>query len=436
MGIYDLGWKGKICLLVLLAFAASSNGVDEKIKSKEKFLEVDMKLKLLNKPSLKSIQSEDGDIIDCVDIYQQPALDHPALRNHIIQMEPSFYPKTEWTMMKKNSSMQTISHIWQKNGSCPEGTIPIRRIRKQDLLRATSLENYGRKSPYITHSSNRSTERQESTNNTHNFEHLNQNGISNFLYVNRSAAFLITQGYSYIGAKGEINVWNPYVEGQDEYTTGQIWLVNGPRTGFESVESGWMVNPSVYGDTQTRFFIYWTVDGSHKTGCFDLICTGFVQINHEIALGTAIEPVSSEDGPQYEIPIFIFMDVNTSDWWLALEEKLVGYWPASLFGRLRHSAAIVQFGGEVYSTTIGKEGVPHTATAMGSGEDAQYMFGSAAYINHIRIIDYSRTERYPEWVYPYMDEPYCYSAYNYVQYIKEPEFYFGGRGRFRNPYCP
>ena len=28
----------------------------------------------------------DGDIIDCVDIHQQPAFDHPLLKNHIIQV--------------------------------------------------------------------------------------------------------------------------------------------------------------------------------------------------------------------------------------------------------------------------------------------------------------------------------------------------------------
>ncbi|KAK6776660.1 hypothetical protein RDI58_027661 [Solanum bulbocastanum] len=36
--------------------------------------------------TIKSIQSEDGDVIDCVDIYEQPALYHPALKNHKIQL--------------------------------------------------------------------------------------------------------------------------------------------------------------------------------------------------------------------------------------------------------------------------------------------------------------------------------------------------------------
>lgn len=46
-----------------------------------------------------------------------------------------------------HNSSQLVSQIWQRSGSCPDGTIPIRRIRKQDLLRATSLENFGKKMP-------------------------------------------------------------------------------------------------------------------------------------------------------------------------------------------------------------------------------------------------------------------------------------------------
>ncbi|MCI19936.1 carboxyl-terminal peptidase, partial [Trifolium medium] len=64
-------------LLVLKVEARASSSSLER--------EIETKLKLLNKPAVKSIQSEDGDIIDCVNIYKQPAFDHPALKNHTIQ---------------------------------------------------------------------------------------------------------------------------------------------------------------------------------------------------------------------------------------------------------------------------------------------------------------------------------------------------------------
>ncbi|KAJ0513884.1 putative neprosin activation peptide [Helianthus annuus] len=35
---------------------------------------------------------KDGDIVDCVDIYKQPAFDHPLLKNHTIQVLFTLYP--------------------------------------------------------------------------------------------------------------------------------------------------------------------------------------------------------------------------------------------------------------------------------------------------------------------------------------------------------
>ena len=49
-------------------------------------------------------QSEDGDIIDCIDIYKQPAFNHPALKNHKIQVcALNFFgsrKNPDWRMMK------------------------------------------------------------------------------------------------------------------------------------------------------------------------------------------------------------------------------------------------------------------------------------------------------------------------------------------------
>ncbi|CAL9075250.1 unnamed protein product [Musa acuminata var. zebrina] len=56
-------------------------------------LEVRRHLKRLNKTPVKSITSPDGDIIDCVHVSHQPAFDHPFLKNHTIQMRPTFHPE-------------------------------------------------------------------------------------------------------------------------------------------------------------------------------------------------------------------------------------------------------------------------------------------------------------------------------------------------------
>ncbi|KAJ8622111.1 hypothetical protein MRB53_030640 [Persea americana] len=80
-----------------------------------------------------NFQSEDGDIIDCVDIYKQPALDNPLLKNHTIQMIPNYVKgKTK----ESSSQFLQIQLLWKKCGTCPEGTVPIRRMLEGDLLRS------------------------------------------------------------------------------------------------------------------------------------------------------------------------------------------------------------------------------------------------------------------------------------------------------------
>lgn len=88
---------------------------------------------------------------------------------YIMQKIPDFLIES-----KNSSNLQTKSIVfqtWQKNGSCPEGTIPIRRIRTEDLSRAASLNLFGRKP--IMHF-------MKSTNNTN----------SNYPIVNGSFAYV------------------------------------------------------------------------------------------------------------------------------------------------------------------------------------------------------------------------------------------------------
>ncbi|KAJ6994771.1 hypothetical protein D5086_013736 [Populus alba] len=406
-------------LVLLILLCILSNGVNGKTKARKHRSEISRRLKLLNKPAVKTIKSEDGDIIACVDIYKQPAFDHPALKNHTIQMQPSFIPSTETPNGERENSRPVVSQLWKKRGSCPKGTIPIRRIRRRELLRTN-----GRKSPEHLKGTNKTATQDR-------FMHLN-NTKGPMLYPtpeNRSTAILLTYGYNYVGASGEINVWNPRVERLPEFTTAQIWLKSGAVNNFESVEAGWTVHPAEYSDARTRFFVYWTADGYKKTGCFDLTCYGFVQTSTEIALGGAVEPGSSSFQQQYVLPINIFMDPTTTNWWLVFHDIAVGYWPGSLFSLLKHSATSVEWGGQVYSVNVRK--TPHTKTAMGSGNDAEELYGFACFIGQPRILDYSKSYKYPTFVAVWKDEYNCYSAVNYKagNANDEATFFFGGPGQ-------
>ncbi|KAF7830489.1 putative neprosin [Senna tora] len=400
--------------------------------SRQKVLEVKRKLKHLRKHSLKTIQSEDGDIIDCIDIYKQPAFDHPALKHHKIQIVMSFnfqlkkydlyiynyqMAPTCNTTKTKMGSMSVTSQVWQKSGRCPEGTIPVRRIRKRDLLKAHSIEDYGRKKPSI------------SPQDVHNLD----SSVS-VERQNHSKAIVFTVGYRYLGAKGDIRVFQPFVETDDEYTTSQVALVNGAFYDFESIEAGWAVNPSVYGDKQTRLFVYWTVDGSTKTGCFDLTCPGFVQTSNEVALGAAINPISIPSDIPFAMTIYIYKDPITNKWWLQYdEERMVGYWPPELFRGMKYQAESVEWGGEVYSTRVGTS--PHTRTQMGSGQFPTVPFWDyCGTVSRMRIQDNSAILKSPPLLQPFTDEYNCYEARYVSDYVEDPEFYYGGPGR--NPSCP
>uniref|UniRef100_A0A7N2LEZ7 Neprosin PEP catalytic domain-containing protein n=1 Tax=Quercus lobata TaxID=97700 RepID=A0A7N2LEZ7_QUELO len=218
------------CLFFLIPMSSAGNRNTNTIFGKKQKLEVQQQLKRLNKPALKSIKSPDGDIIDCIDIYKQPAFDHPLLKNHTIQMRPSSYPKG----FSANSKPK-FSQPWHLNGRCPKGTIPIRRTKEEDLLRAGSAANYGRKN------------------------HI-QNTIDENVHQH---ATLTEDGDRYYGMMAEMNVWNPHTQERDEFSVSQFWMIAG-RNGVDlnSIEAGTMA------------------DAYTNTGCFNLGCPGFVQDIH------------------------------------------------------------------------------------------------------------------------------------------------------------
>ncbi|CAB4320494.1 unnamed protein product [Prunus armeniaca] len=103
----------------------------------EEALELERELQSLNNPPVKTIQL-DGDIIDCADINHQPALDHPLLKNHKIQLRPTSIPATQ---TKKSVLVNKPLQAGFMQAGCPNGTVPIYRTTKEYLTRAKSLSH-------------------------------------------------------------------------------------------------------------------------------------------------------------------------------------------------------------------------------------------------------------------------------------------------------
>ncbi|XXG64984.1 hypothetical protein AAC387_Pa05g2796 [Persea americana] len=290
-------------------------------------LKIRRQLKRLNKPAVKSIKGGDGNIIDCVDIYKQPAFDRLLLKNHTIQMKPSNYN------IEKKTSSKPIDQLWQKSGSCPEGTIPIARTRKSDLLRKISLED---SAPAIVENAK--------------------------LYV----------GEKNYGGEAKITVWNIHVEPAESSTASILVGVKGQR---DLINAGWMVSPHVFGDNKTHLYVYWASDNG---GCYNLLCPGFVQTNSHIQLGSLISPLSVYGGQQYFIKVKLHKDKENDHWWFDYQDQPVGYWPGSLFRNMATIANLIEWGWQVWNT---KPGGRHTNTEMGSSHFPKEHYGKAAFFD-------------------------------------------------------
>ncbi|OVA20769.1 protein of unknown function DUF239 [Macleaya cordata] len=326
-------------------------------------------LRKINKPALKTIQA------DCVLSNQQPAFDHPKLQGQT-PLDPPETPKNYET-----STDSEIFQLWRSNGeSCPEGTIPIRRTREEDVLRASSIRRFGRKL--------RKPIRRDYSSSDH--EH---------------AVGYVT-GEQYYGAKASLNVWSPRVTNMYEFSLSQIWVISGSfGNDLNTIEAGWQVSPELYGDSHPRFFTYWTTDAYQTTGCYNLLCSGFVQTNNKIAVGAAISPISSYNGRQFDISILVWKDPKHGHWWLQYGSVLVGYWPSFLFSHLQNHASMVQFGGEIVnSRTSGF----HTSTQMGSGHFATEGFGKASYFRNLQVVDWDNNLIPPSNFRMLADHPNCY----------------------------
>ncbi|EFJ24528.1 hypothetical protein SELMODRAFT_414674 [Selaginella moellendorffii] len=173
---------------------------------------------------------------------------------------------------------------------------------------------------------------------------------------------------NFTGVTSTLSVQNPKVTG-DGQSISQIWISDSSKRGI--LEVGWHVYPMV--SSGHCLFIYWTADRYQSTGCFNLQCKGFVQVDTKVVLGGVIS--------QREISLAISQDKKTQNWWLLVDGKRIGYWPSALLKSIQQGASFVAAGGEV-ATLNGK-----AILQMGSGKFPSSGKGFAAYHRNIRVSD-------------------------------------------------
>lgn len=234
---------------------------------------------------------------------------------------------------------------------------------------------------------------------------------------------VINDDGTFSGGKGYINVWNPYVEKNSEFSLAQIWATRGSGSDLQTVEAGWQ---DYYGRTLShlpRLFVFSTSD-NYDTGCYNDNCGDWVQTSSSISLNATWSNFSTTNGSQYSNE-YKYWRGSSGNWYFVFDGETVGHYPTDLFdsaGLLDHASRI-SFGGEIVNN-----GDPdHTATDMGSGADPSSGWQHAAYIRNIysRTTSSSYVDFDVDWV---GTEPGCYDEDHATGGTWDVYMYFGGEG--------
>ncbi|KAI8569538.1 hypothetical protein RHMOL_Rhmol02G0286300 [Rhododendron molle] len=350
----------RLLLVFLLSFQLFDyNGVEGTRDLLEREdLELENQLKLMNKPAVKTIKvyiyrsiasffnyRVKRRIYDCVDFYKQPAFDHPLLKNHSFhfEMKPTSLPKRKRNQVSFEDEKPV--HIGLIGGGCPVGTVPIRRVTKEDLIRERNASEVM--------------------------------SFANDQTLRAHYAVVRTRGgqNKFNGAGATLSLHNPRVSGR-QYSAARVKLINGA----DSIEVGWRVDPTLYGDSKTRGFIRLDAGQSH---CFNARCPAFVLVRSDIPLDLVYPQISFPGKAVYEVQLYIDRDLANGNWWLLMghDNTQVGFWPKRIFTGLAEMASYAVWGGEVF-------GPPGTPTpGLGNGAFPKFDTHNDSYFTNVEVID-------------------------------------------------
>lgn len=356
-------------------------------------------------------------IVDCVTIESQPGLRGQKLAKAPKQ---AIRPKSKEGGEKKPKAELVKPQLgknqrdkFQNLQYCEEGTIPMRRLSLEVISRFKTLDDFLAKEPRPRDDSKVRKEPVPGDGDTftHYWAHAKQN-VENF------------------GGDSVLNVWKPEAD-PGWFSLSQHWYVGGTGANKQTVEGGWQVARRKYSNRDPNLFIYYTsANYASGSGCYNLDCAGFVQINNSWVLGGKLSPVSTTGSTQYIIRMQ--WQLYEGNWWLFLkgagDYTAVGYYPGSVYkgGQLTRYATKVDYGGEV-SSLLGD-----TETGqMGSGKKASHGWQQSAYQRTIYYINSSHQGVWANLT-AVQSTPDCYTVdlHNLTSSSWATYFYYGG------PKCP
>jgi len=326
--------------------------------------------------------------IDCVDFYAQQ-----GVRALVAAGLPVLSPAAVTTAAPPEGGVvSSFDGSPDENGNarrCPDGTVPILRTSPDEIARAGGLDSW-------------LARRQKHHGPMHSAAAPDFVDAPNYYHAIGVNSTSMTNVQ---GGKMTTHIWNPIVQnpvtGCDvpnppanckDHSISQLWLsssANGLWTDpndtscsaaphancVQTVEFGWNVDVYLYkdggddGNGPTHLFTYFTADGYHQTGCYNLGCgfvllsgggytpgqlLGFTPSNHEITL-----------------QVSYFSQGSVTGWMYNVNGTSIGYYPTSLFNNgyggtkpLTRWISGFETGGEVWDNN------PRPHTAMGTGVSA------------------------------------------------------------------
>lgn len=192
------------------------------------------------------------------------------------------------------------------------------------------------------------------------------------------------------GSSAALSMFSPYVANNNDFSLLQTAVAhqNVPNVGIQTLEAGWINYPAQV--ARPHLFTFFTTNAYQSYG--DNVCgwnteyRGWVQYDNSYYPGMELSPLSVVNGAQQNLQIQYRLD--NGNWWLAVNGKWVGYYPANMFvtkgnaagSTLADHADTIFWYGEIYQS----EG-SLTTTDMGSGHFANEGYGKAAYIRNILV---------------------------------------------------
>lgn len=192
------------------------------------------------------------------------------------------------------------------------------------------------------------------------------------------------------GSSAALSMFKAYVANSNDFSLLQTAVahLDVPNVGIQTVEAGWINYPAQVANP--HLFTFYTTNAYQSYGDgvsgWNTEYRGWVQYDGSYYPGMELAPLSVAGGDQHQLQVQYRL--YGGNWWLAVNGKWAGYYPASMFVTKGNAAAAtladhanaIDWYGEIYQS----EG-PMTTTDMGSGHFASEGYGKAAYIRNILI---------------------------------------------------